>query len=63
VHRVADAFANFILHRELSPQTRDTLYRAVSEQKGEEPADGERRPIDVPLVAGLMLGSPDFQKR
>ena len=63
VHRVADAFANFILHRELSPQTRDTLYRAVSEQRGEEPADGERRPIDVPLVAGLMLGSPDFQKR
>ena len=63
MHRVTDAFANFILHRELSTQTRDTLYRAILEQEGEAPADGERRPIDVPLVAGLMLGSPDFQKR
>jgi len=63
VHRVADAFANFILHRELTPQTRETLYRAISEQEGETPADGEHKPIDVPLVAGLMLGSPDFQKR
>jgi len=57
-----DALAQAVLHRPLSPGTRATLLRAVAGEQDVMP-DGERRPLDPAKVAGLLLGSPEFQKQ
>jgi len=57
-----DALAQAVLHRQLSPGTRATLLRAVAGEQDVMP-DGERRPLDPAKVAGLLLGSPEFQKQ
>jgi len=48
-----EVVARILLLRNASPQTRAALQRAMREQKQKTPA----------LVAGLVLGSPDFQRR
>ncbi len=58
-----DALAALILQHPLTPQTCRTVQAALGAVEGERPQDGERRPIDVPVLAGLLLGSPEFQKR
>ena len=45
--------AKLLLLRTESPQTRAAIQKAIVEQKQKSPA----------LVAGLIIGSPDFQKR
>jgi uncharacterized protein (DUF1800 family) len=57
-----DAMAQAVLHRTLSPATRTTLLRAVAGD-GDVMPDGEKRPLDPAKVAGLLLGSPEFQKQ
>lgn len=55
-----DAVALELLQRPLSPVTRATIQQALS---GDELPDGERRRADPRLIAGLVLGSPEFQKQ
>jgi len=55
------ALAQAILAQPLSEATRNTLRLALGE---DEPLpDGERRKVDPRLIAGLLLGSPEFQKQ
>ncbi len=57
--RVIDRYAEALLGGPVSEHTRAVIRAAV----GAEAEDGERRPVDVRIVAGLMLGSPEFQKQ
>jgi len=45
--------AKTLMYRSASPETRKAINKALSDQKQKTPA----------LVAGLVIGSPDFQKR
>ena len=45
--------AKKLLLRDASPQTRVAIQKAIVQQKQKSPA----------VVAGLVLGSPDFQRR
>jgi uncharacterized protein (DUF1800 family) len=56
-----DTLARAVLHQPLSETTRATLLRALGEN--DVMPDGESRPLDQAKVAGLLLGSPEFQKQ
>lgn len=58
-----DALAHSVLHQPLSETTRATLLRAVGHAENDVMPDGESRPLDQAKVAGLLLGSPEFQKQ
>jgi len=58
-----DTLARTVLHAPLSETTRATLLRAVGQGDNDVMPDGERRPVDSAKVAGLLLGSPEFQKQ
>jgi uncharacterized protein (DUF1800 family) len=58
-----DALAHAVLHQPLSDATRGTLLRAVGHGDDDRMPDGEVRPVDPARVAGLLLGSPEFQKQ
>ncbi|MGO8969082.1 MAG: DUF1800 domain-containing protein [Myxococcaceae bacterium] len=58
-----DALARAVLHVPLSDSTRSTLLRAVGRGENDVMPDGESRPLDSAKVAGLLLGSPEFQKQ
>jgi uncharacterized protein (DUF1800 family) len=58
-----DALARTVLHQPLSETTRATLVRAVGQGENDVMPDGETRPVDQAKVAGLLLGSPEFQKQ
>jgi uncharacterized protein (DUF1800 family) len=53
----AAEIAQSLLLRDVSPQTRATIENALKERQAKTPG-----PVPA-LVAGLVLGSPDFQKR
>lgn len=55
-------FSKLILHAPVSAATRETVLRALASDDTSMP-DGERRRVEVAKVAGLLLGSPEFQKR
>ena len=57
---VLDRLSAQLLGRPVSEATRQTILRAAA---GEAMPDGETRPADPRLVAGLLLGSPEFQKQ
>ncbi len=57
-----DALALAILGGSLTAESRQTMLAAVGQASG-EPVHGERRPVDPRMVAGLLLGSPEFQKQ
>ncbi|WP_228530812.1 MULTISPECIES: DUF1800 family protein [Myxococcaceae] len=57
-----DALALALLHRPLSSATRDTLLAALQAPTAAT-GDALGPPPPAPLVAGLLLGSPEFQKR
>ncbi len=58
-----DALARTVLHEPLSDTTRATLLRALGHGENDVMPDGETRPVDPAKVAGLLLGSPEFQKQ
>ena len=58
-----DLLAARILHHPPSRATRKALLAAIAPQRDTLPEDGERPPLDVPKLAGLLLGSPEFQKQ
>ena len=59
---VLDSLSSVILGRPLEPPTRVALRDALAEAAGEE-AHGKKRTPDPLMVAGLLLGSPEFQKQ
>ena len=58
-----DELARAVLHQPLSETTRATLLRALGHGENDVMPDGESRPVDEAKVAGLFLGSPEFQKQ
>ncbi|WP_426754892.1 DUF1800 domain-containing protein [Myxococcus sp. Y35] len=58
-----DALGHALLGAPPSDQTRATILEALSKRAEAASAVGEPRPVDVPLIAGLLLGSPEFQKQ
>src|SRR6266508_2264564 len=52
--KAAEALSCALVEGELSPETRRALERSIGE--------GNRRPA-IPLIAGLLLGSPEFQRQ
>jgi uncharacterized protein (DUF1800 family) len=59
---VLDSLSSVVLGRSLAPATQGTLRAALAEAAGEG-AHGQLRPADPLMVAGLLLGSPEFQKQ
>jgi hypothetical protein len=53
-----------LLQGEASPQTTQTIERELAKTgNGAAAMDGPASPAQMQLIAGLVLGSPDFQKR
>ncbi len=50
--------AREILFRDVSPQTITALEKALEQQQAKQ-----KQPLSPALVAGLVIGSPDFQRR
>jgi uncharacterized protein (DUF1800 family) len=57
---IVDRYVKLLLRGEISPQSRATIDKALSEQKA---AGGNRPGVDVARIAGLILGSPEFQRQ
>jgi uncharacterized protein (DUF1800 family) len=55
---------NLLLAGTISKQTHDTILKQISDPQvtGHAP-DGPARPVKVNVIAGLILGSPEFQRR
>lgn len=53
----ASEIAKKLMFRDVSPQTRASLSQALKEQEAKTPAPASA------VIAGLVLGSPDFQRR
>ncbi len=51
-----------LLHGELTAPTRDVLLAELSAEQRTMP-DGEVRPLDVGKLTGLIIGSPEYQRR
>ncbi|MCP3141746.1 DUF1800 domain-containing protein [Pyxidicoccus xibeiensis] len=58
-----DALGQVLLGAPPSAQTRATILAALSKRAEAASAEDEPGPVDVPLIAGLLLGSPEFQKQ
>ncbi|ATB39658.1 hypothetical protein CYFUS_005103 [Cystobacter fuscus] len=58
-----DSLAPRLLFEPLSAETRATLLAALTPGERDFMPDGEVRPLDVRRAAGLLLGSPEFQKQ
>lgn len=52
------AAARMIMATDVTPQTREAILKALEDQKAKNP----KAPMPA-LVAGLVMGSPDFQRR
>ncbi len=59
--KVVDALAKALVGGGLSPETGQTIEKRLTGRLA--PADGPSANAQIPLIAGLILGSPDFQKR
>jgi len=57
--QIVDHFVNLLLRGQISPQTRATIDKSLSEQQLAM-AGGK---VDVAKVVGLILGSPEFQRQ
>jgi uncharacterized protein (DUF1800 family) len=58
-----EALGRALLGGPPSEETRATILAALSRRAEAASAEGEPGPVDVPLIAGLLLGSPEFQKQ
>jgi uncharacterized protein (DUF1800 family) len=57
---IVDRYVKLLLRGEISPQSRATIDKALSEQKV---TGGNQPSVDVARIAGLILGSPEFQRQ
>jgi uncharacterized protein DUF1800 len=55
--------ARRILFREVSPETLAAIEKTLAEQKDKDKAKKPNAAARPGLIAGLVLGSPDFQRR
>ncbi len=55
--------ARTFMLRELSPQTRATIENSIKENSIKENPLKEKQTKPTVTVAGLVLGSPEFQRR
>ncbi|WP_223638318.1 DUF1800 domain-containing protein [Corallococcus sp. EGB] len=58
-----DGLGQALLGTKPSEETRATILAALAEKREAAGAVDEAPPVDVPLIAGLLLGSPEFQKQ
>ncbi len=58
-----EALGRALLGAPPSAETRATILAALSKRAEAASAEDEPGPVDVPLIAGLLLGSPEFQKQ
>jgi hypothetical protein len=59
-----DAALNIFLGGEVSPETRQTLEKQLdTPQVLQASLDDPVRAVNADLIAGLVLGSPEFQRR
>jgi uncharacterized protein (DUF1800 family) len=58
-----EALGRALLGAPPSEETRVTILAALSKRAQAASAEGEPGPVDVSLIAGLLLGSPEFQKQ
>ncbi|QAT88198.1 hypothetical protein EJ065_6673 [Corallococcus coralloides] len=58
-----DGLGQALLGAKPSEETRATILAALAEKREAASAVDEAPPVDVPLIAGLLLGSPEFQKQ
>jgi signal recognition particle GTPase len=55
---------NTLLAGDVSKQTNDTIAAQLNDPKiSQRRLDDPARPPDVSVIEGLLLGSPEFQKR
>ena len=57
-----DALARVLVGGDLSPDTRRTIEKRIANPPPREHA-GPVRNTELPVVAGLILGSPEFQRQ
>jgi uncharacterized protein (DUF1800 family) len=57
---IIDRYVKLLLRGEISAQSRATIDKALSEEKA---AGGNQPVADVARIAGLILGSPEFQRQ
>jgi hypothetical protein len=57
--QVVDHFIKLLLRGQVSPQTRETIDKSLSER----PLAMAGGQVDVAKVVGLILGSPEFQRQ
>jgi hypothetical protein len=60
---VVDALSVRLLGGPATASTKHTLLAAVGPREDEKVEDGEKRAADPRTVAGLLIGSPEFQKQ
>jgi uncharacterized protein (DUF1800 family) len=60
---VVDALSVRLLGAKASDGTRRTLLAAIAPREEDQLEDGEKRAVDPRTVAGLLIGSPEFQKQ
>ncbi|WP_343073316.1 DUF1800 domain-containing protein [Pyxidicoccus fallax] len=58
-----DALGRALLGAPPSQETRATILAALSKRAEAASAEDEPGPVDISLIAGLLLGSPEFQKQ
>ncbi|WP_438616741.1 DUF1800 domain-containing protein [Myxococcus llanfairpwllgwyngyllgogerychwyrndrobwllllantysiliogogogochensis] len=58
-----DTLGHTLLGTAPSAETRATVLAALSRRTEAASAEGEPGPVDVQLIAGLLLGSPEFQRQ
>ncbi|RKG85872.1 DUF1800 domain-containing protein [Corallococcus terminator] len=58
-----DGLGRALLGAKPSEETRATILAALAEKREAASAVDEAPPVDVALIAGLLLGSPEFQKQ
>ena len=56
-----DALARALVGGELSPETRETITKRIA--NGSAPAEDPGANTQLPMIAGLILGSPEFQRQ
>jgi uncharacterized protein (DUF1800 family) len=63
-HATLDRAAQMLLGGQLSPQTRETLETQLSDpQILQASLDDQVKKVNAAMIAGLVLGSPEFQRR
>ena len=62
--RILATLENSLIQGEISPQTHDTIVKQMNDpQVTGRALDDKPRPPNTGVIAGLILGSPEFQKR